>query len=180
MTRPEHTWETSRLFAKPAAIVDAEVVFKQYASDPAVAKYMTWTPHRSVADTIEFLQRCEKVWAEESAFPWTLWLKDGGALAGLIEIRVRESAVDMGYALVRRCWHQGLMSEAVFSVVQWAFAQPQIYRVWATCDVENLASARLLERVGMEREGVLRQWLLHPNLGNVPRDAFCYSIVKSN
>src|SRR5437867_11981977 len=66
MTAPERTWETSRLLAKPAAIADAQVVFDDYASDPAVAKYMTWTPHRSVADTKEFLSRCERVWIEGS------------------------------------------------------------------------------------------------------------------
>ena len=97
---------------------------------------------------------------------------------GLIEIRVGTSSVDLGYALSRRCWRQGLMSEAVVSVVRWALAQPTIYRVWATCDVESVASARLLARVGMEREGVLRRWLVHPNLSDAPRDALCYSIVK--
>jgi RimJ/RimL family protein N-acetyltransferase len=50
--------------------------------------------------------------------------------------------------------------------------------VWATCDVENLASARVLERVGMTREGVLRRWTVYPNLGDTPRDCLCYSIVK--
>jgi len=71
------------------------------------------------------------------------------------------------------------MSEALTSVVQWALAQPEIYRVWATCDIENLASARVLERIGMEREGVLRRWLVHPNVGNEPRDCLCYSVVKA-
>ena len=79
MTAPERTWETSRLLAKPAAVADAQVVFDDYASDPAVAKYMTWTPHRSVADTKEFLSRCERVWIEGSAFPWSLWYKQDGA-----------------------------------------------------------------------------------------------------
>ncbi|HTM23830.1 MAG TPA: GNAT family N-acetyltransferase [Vicinamibacterales bacterium] len=179
MTRPERTWETSRLLAKPAVVADAEVLFGDYASDSAVAKYMTWKPHRSVEETIQFLTRCERVWSEGSAFPWSLWRKQDGALAGMIEIRVGMSAVDLGYALARRWWRQGLMSEAVAAVVQWALAQPTIYRVWATCDVENLASARLLERVGMEREGVLRRWLIHPNLSEAPRDAICYSIVKA-
>src|SRR5437667_8436856 len=95
--------------------------------DPAVAKYMTWTPPRSVADTKE----------------------------------------------------QGLMGEAVTAMVEWALAQPMIYRVWAICDVDNVASARLFERVGMEREGVLRRWLVHPNLSEAPRDCLCYSIVKA-
>jgi ribosomal-protein-alanine N-acetyltransferase len=178
-TTPDRTWETLRLLAKPAALVDADVVFAEYASDPLVAKYMTWTPHRSVEETKEFLRRCERVWVEGTAFPWTLWRKEDGAFVGLIEIRVSTSAVDLGYALSKRWWRQGLMSEAVTSVVRWALAQPTIYRVWATCDGENVASARLLERVGMEREGILRRWLVHPNLSEAPRDALCYSIVKA-
>ena len=179
MTLPERTWETARLLAKPAAVADAQVVFEEYASDPAVAKYMTWTPHRSVDDTKEFLSRCERVWTEGSAFPWSLWRKQDGAFVGLIEIRVAPSSVDLGYALARRWWRQGFMSEAVTWVVGWALAQPTIYRVWATCDVENTASARLLERIGMECDGVLRRWLTHPNLSESPRDCFCYSIVKT-
>ena len=179
MTTPERAWETTRLRAKPATIAEAQVVFEDYGSDPAVAKYVTWKPHRSVDDTREFLRRCERVWADGSAFPWTLWAKDGGAFVGLIEIRVHATAVDLRYGLARRWWRQGLMSEALTSVVQWAFGQPGIYRVWATCDVDNLASARVLERVGMEREGVLRRWLVHPNVSEEPRDCLCYSIVRA-
>ena len=179
MTTPKQTWRTSRLAARPATSVDAQLVFDSYASDPAVAKYMTWRPHRSVADTIEFLGRCERVWADGSAFPWTLRLDQDGELVGMIEIRVRAHTVNLGYALARRWWRQGLMSEAVKAVVSWAFAQPEIYRVWATCDVENVGSARLLERVGMQHEGVLRRWLIHPNVSAEPRDCLCYSIVKA-
>jgi len=179
MTRPDSTWETARLVARPATSADAEILFEHYASDPAVAKYMTWRPHRGLGETIEFLRRCEGVWADGSAFPWSLWLKGSGEFAGLLEIRVHGNKVDLGYALSRRWWRQGLMSEALKVVVQWALAQPEIYRVWATCDIENVASARVLERVGMEREGVLRQWLVHPNMSDVPRDCLCYAIVKS-
>jgi ribosomal-protein-alanine N-acetyltransferase len=70
------------------------------------------------------------------------------------------------------------MSEAV-TPHEWSFGATDDLRVWATCDVDNVASARLLERVGMEREGVLRQWLVHPNLSEAPRDCLCYSIVKA-
>jgi ribosomal-protein-alanine N-acetyltransferase len=111
MIKPERTWETRRLVARPAVAGDAAAVFQHYASDPVVAKYMTWRPHRNIAETIEFLCRCEQVWVDGSAFPWSLWLRDSGEFAGLVEIRVRGSAVDLGYALSRRCWGQGLMSE---------------------------------------------------------------------
>ena len=178
MIRPEPTWQTERLTARPALQTDAQVLFDEYATDPEVAAYMTWRPHRSIAETRAFLQRCEHVWLDGSAFPWTLWMKETGELAGLIEARVRRPAMDIGYALVRRRWRQGLMSEAVEAVIRWAFSQPEIFRVWATCDMENVASARLLEHVGMQREGVLRRWIVHPNISETPRDCFCYAIVK--
>ena len=178
MLKPASTWKTNRLFARPAAVGDAQVLFDHYASDAAVARYMTWRPHQDVAETLAFLRRCEQVWDDETAFPWTLWLQGSGEFVGLIEVRVRPPAVDMGYALVRRWWKQGLMSEAADAMIQWALSHPEIFRVWATCDVENEASARLLERVGMQREGTLRRWIHHPNVSDEPRDCYCYAIVK--
>lgn len=83
-----------------------------------------------------------------------------------------------GYVLAPRLWRRGLMSEAVAGLIEWAMASPEIFRVWAVCDADNVASARLLESVGMRREGTLRRWLVHPNLGDAPRDCLCYAIVK--
>jgi RimJ/RimL family protein N-acetyltransferase len=96
----------------------------------------------------------------------------------MLEARVKNHTVDLGYVLVPRLWRRGLMSEAVAGLVKWALAQPEIYRIWAVCDVENVASARLLESVGMQLEGTLRRWLVHPNVGDLPRDCLCYAIVK--
>jgi RimJ/RimL family protein N-acetyltransferase len=73
-----------------------------------------------------------------------------------------------------------VVSEAVTAIVAWALARPGIHRVWATCDIENEAPARLLERVGMQREGVRRRWQIHPNLAATPRDCYCYAIVKAD
>src|SRR5688572_27835981 len=177
MLRPEERWETERLRVQPASVADAPELFEGYARDPEVAKYMIWRPHLDVGETQAFLRRCETAWADGSAFPWTLRLKDGGTFVGMLEARVRETSVDVGYAIARRWWRQGLMTEALGSLVRWSLAQPDIFRVWATCDVDNVASARLLERVGMEREGILRRWLVHPNVSAAPRDSYCYSIV---
>jgi ribosomal-protein-alanine N-acetyltransferase len=179
MVTPEKTWETHRLVARPASSADADALFEHYGCDPAVARYMTWRPHQDVEETRNFLRRCEAAWVDGSAFPWCLWMKGSGEFGGMLEIRVRGSAVDLGYALSRRWWRQGFMTEALRHIVQWSLAQPEIYRVWATCDVENVASARVLERVGMDREGVLRRWLIHPNVSATPRDCLCYAVVKT-
>jgi RimJ/RimL family protein N-acetyltransferase len=70
------------------------------------------------------------------------------------------------------------MSEALTAITQWAFTQPAIFRVWAVCDLENEASAHLLERNGFHQEGILRKWSVHPNLSDVPRDCFCYAKTR--
>lgn len=178
MVTPERTWETARIIATVADATHAQVLFDAYATDPEVARYMIWTPHRSVEETAAFLRRCEQGWADASAFAWTLWRREDRALLGMIAMRVRGHVVDLGYVLARRWWRNGYMSEGVTAILQWALAQPAIHRVWATCDVENIASARLLEHVGMQREGTLRRWIVHPNISDVPRDCWCYSIVK--
>jgi ribosomal-protein-alanine N-acetyltransferase len=63
-------------------------------------------------------------------------------------------------------------------LIAWCFEQPEIYRVWAVCDTENLASARVMEKAGMQREGRLRREIIHPNITEVPRDVYIYSLVK--
>ncbi|MDP9309700.1 MAG: GNAT family N-acetyltransferase, partial [Chloroflexota bacterium] len=87
-------------------------------------------------------------------------------------------SVSLGYVLMRAAWGQGLMPEATAAVMNWALAQPEIFRVWALCDIENRASARVLEKVGMQREGLMGRGVLHPNISDEPRDCWLYAKVK--
>ena len=70
------------------------------------------------------------------------------------------------------------MTEALAEVVGWALAQPPVFRVGAVCDVENAASARMMEKAGLAREGLLRRWLVHPNIGAEPRDCFSFARTR--
>ena len=111
--RPKAFWETERLTARPAASGDAQVMFENYARDPAVAKYMTWRPHQSVDETLVFLRACEKGWLEGTSFPWGLWSKVDGGFVGLIEIRVSGATIAVGYALSPRAMAAGLDERGV-------------------------------------------------------------------
>jgi RimJ/RimL family protein N-acetyltransferase len=71
------------------------------------------------------------------------------------------------------------MTEAVAAIVSWAFDDSSLFRIGAVCDVDNRRSARVLEKTGFCREGVLRQWALHPNLSPVPRDCFSYGKTRN-
>jgi RimJ/RimL family protein N-acetyltransferase len=70
------------------------------------------------------------------------------------------------------------MTEALIEVVHWALRQPAIFRIGAVCDVENIGSARVMEKARLLREGVLRRWLVHPNIRDKSRDCFSYARVR--
>ena len=71
-----------------------------------------------------------------------------------------------------------MMTEALSEVVRWGLGQPAIWRIGDVCDVDNLRSARVMEKAGMTREGVLRRWIAHPNISNEPRDCFVFAKVR--
>jgi len=59
-------------------------------------------------------------------------------------------------------------------------AQENIFRVWAIVMLKILHLRRVLEKAGMQREGILRRFTVHPNISDEPRDSYCYSVVKVN
>ena len=179
LLRPPETFSTARLAARPPCVADAEAVFASYGQDPVVTRYLAWKPHAEVSSVREFLGGCETAWARnEGHLPWLLFQRDTGALVGSIGVSIHGTQACFGYVLAREFWGRGYAAEALRHLVEWALAQPEIYRAWAFCDVENPASARVMEKAGMTREGVLRRWHIGPNLGPEPRDCIACAKVK--
>ena len=175
---PPEILETKRLRLQKPVLQDANEIFRQYAQDSEVTKYLTWQPNRNIRETRNFLRACLKAWREGKAFNWVIVRKEDNQLLGMITARVDDYKWELGYVLARSYWGRGYMTEAVKKIVDWALRQDEIYRVWSVCDVENLTSARVMEKAGMRKEGVLRCWSMHPNISDEPRDSFCYAITK--
>ena len=108
----------------------------------------------------------------------TSYFKGSDSAIGLFEIRLEDFKAELGYGLGKAFWGKGYTTEAARTVVDWALAQPSIYRVWAVCDVDNIGSRRVMEKIGMQREGILRREIIHPNISAEPRDCYLYSIIK--
>jgi ribosomal-protein-alanine N-acetyltransferase len=175
---PPRLIQTPRLIMRAAKVKDAPPIFERYNQDVEVARYLTWQPVHAIDETITFLRRCEARWQSGEAFSWVLTPKQGGGPIGMVELRVSGHGVELAYVLARAYWNYGYMTEAARAIIDWALEQSSIYRVWAMCDVENAASIRVLEKLGMLREGILRRFVIHPNMSSEPRDCYCYSIVK--
>ena len=170
--------ETDRLVLRVPCVDDASVVFAGWAQDKEVNRYLTWHPHQRIEQTKQFVQSCLTAWEQETRFPYMITLKENSEVIGMIEPRIEGSKVGIGYVAARTHWGKGYVPEATRSIIEWAFQQPSIYRVYATTDVENVASQRVLEKVGMQCEGVLRKYIVHPNISDVPRDSYMYAILK--
>jgi RimJ/RimL family protein N-acetyltransferase len=96
----------------------------------------------------------------------------------MLEARPKGHMVNIGYVLARNQWGQGLMPEAVRALKAEALGLPEIFRVEATCDVDNRASARVLEKSGFLLEGRLARFTVHPNLDVKPRDCLLYAACR--
>lgn len=154
------------------------MIFREYASDPEVTKYVSWRAHRNSAETREYVRTCLAGWKTGKVFHWLIERKTDKRPMGMITVRVVDHKWELGYVLSRSNWGKGFMTEAVKGVIDWALKQREIFRIWAVCDVDNLASARVMEKAGMQREGTLHRWSVHPNVSEQPRDSYCFSITK--
>jgi len=181
MPRPPETFSTARLAARLPRIDDAEAIFAAYASDPEVTRYLSWRHYTEVEPVREFLRGVRAVWeAGETSghYAWLLCRKGTDRPIGSIGVGFNVHGALVGYVLGRAHWGQGLMTEAVSYVAVWALAQPPLYRVWAFCDAENFASARVLEKAGLQCEGLLRRWHACPTIGPEPRDCLVYARTR--
>lgn len=171
--------ETARLCLRRPALADTRSLFEAYTQDHEVCRYMVWTPHASEAATRAFIESCIAVWSDGSRRPYVIAEPAGADSAiGMIEARFLGTTVDVGYVLARSFWGRGFVPEALSALADTALGSPTIFRVQATCDIENTPSQRALEKSGFIREGRLARHTVHPNLSPEPRDCFLYAKVR--
>jgi RimJ/RimL family protein N-acetyltransferase len=147
--------ETERLVLREFREADLEAIH-EYAQDPEVARYMPWGPNTREA-TLDFLSRKIREQSEErrEQHELAIELKSEDRVIGGVRLGIKDEAnrtADIGYVLNRRYWGRGMAPEAVRALIDHAFRHLKLHRVWASCDVRNSASYRVMEKLGMRRE----------------------------
>ncbi|MFT3800290.1 MAG: GNAT family protein [Burkholderiaceae bacterium] len=171
--------QSPRLVLRRPLASDARAIFESYTQDIEVARYLVWRPHGSLAETETFIAACIQAWNDRMRMPYILALREAETdPIGMLEARSVGAAVDIGYVLGRRYWGNSLMPEAIGALAEVALRSPTIFRIQATCDVENKASARTLEKAGFSQEGLLRRYTVHPNISEEPRACFMYALCR--
>jgi [ribosomal protein S5]-alanine N-acetyltransferase len=149
--------ETARLRLREWEFGDVDDVFS-YAQDEEWRRYLRLLPfpyERRHAE--EFIAR--QILMEQALHPnWAIEL-DGSVVGGInLRLDLANGLGELGYSIARRHWNRGYMTEAAGAVIDTAFSNlADLNRIRAMTDVRNLSSQRVLEKVGMQKEGVLRQ-----------------------
>lgn len=168
---------TERLTLREFGHRDWTVVHR-YASDYEVVRFMEWGPNTE-ADTQAFVARAVAAQAEEprTAYELAVVRRADGRLVGSSGLHVRGADARsgwIGYCFARAFWGRGYATEAAKALLGLGFDGLGLHRVWATCDVENHASARVLEKAGLIREGRLRE---HKWVKGHWRDSFLFALL---
>jgi ribosomal-protein-alanine N-acetyltransferase len=162
---------------RPPVLDDARALFDAYASDPRVARYMDWRPVANASVMSQRLAVLIADMADGKRWDWVIRKLDEAVLCGKIELRVSGREAEVGYMLAASHWGEGLMSEALAAVLEFARERLSLSRVSGTCDPENRASARVFQKCGFRYVGRREASLVRPNLSGDPRASDCYEIA---
>jgi [ribosomal protein S5]-alanine N-acetyltransferase len=176
---PPEVFNLGKIRLRRPTIADAEAIF-EYGSDPEVARFADWPVRTAIGPLVESLQARAAQWESGEAYSWVITVPATDQAIGGVSCVVVRQAAEVGFLLNRRYWGLGFGTLASRAIVEWALSVPSIWRVWATCDTENVASIRVLEKSALVREGTLRRFAVRPSLSPVPRDAFLYARVRDD
>ncbi|WP_309721334.1 GNAT family N-acetyltransferase [Armatimonas sp.] len=138
---------------------DTQALFSYY-SDPEAMRYWAWPAYTEVAQAQKLLTEAQEGSPEAGYLAWGIAQRTGNALLGtcsLYRIDLNNGRAEIGYLLGRPHWGQGLASEAVVLAIDYAFTTLGLRRLEADIDPRNVGSHKLLERLGFERDGYLRE-----------------------
>ena len=170
--------QTKRLTIRDFEVADWEAVHS-YGSECEVVQYLPFGPN-SEEDTKNFVQKVIAFQRDEPRqdFHLAAILKAEKQLIGGCRIAVLDQlnrGGSIGYCFNRHFWGKGYATEAARALLDFGFEQLDLHRIFATCSSENIASARVLEKIGMRQEGYIRE---HEWIKGKWRDSLIYAILE--
>ena len=154
--------ETPRLILRAARVSDARDMF-EYAKDPEVTRYLLWKPHPDESYTRSYLEYLAGRYRIGAHYEWVVADKETKRMigtCGFASIDCANNCAELGYVLNPAYRGRGLILEAAQRVLQFGFCVLGLNRIEARYMVENTASLRVMEKLGMQFEGVAREGML--------------------
>jgi [ribosomal protein S5]-alanine N-acetyltransferase len=147
-----------------------------YASLEAASRFQPWGPN-TILDTKNFVRQAVQ---DMNVSPrkrnvFSVFEKGNSEMIGHCELNIDGPSAELSYIIHPDHWGKGFATELSMTLVRYGFEELGLHRIIATCDVRNIGSYRVLEKVGMTREGRLRKDLL---IKDGWRDSYLYGILE--
>ena len=149
---------TPRLALVALSLEDAPAVFS-YASDPEISRLVAWPRHENIVTSRRFLARSLVGYAQGGHYEWGLMRRTDQAFLGTCgfgELDVARGVGELGYVLAKPYWGQGYATEAAAAVIQFGFSKLGLQVIEANAFPENIASLRVMSKLGMQYRGTSR------------------------
>ena len=151
--------ETGRLVLRRLVESDAGAVYRNWASDPEVTRFLTWPTHPDPEVTKYVIGTWLPLYEKKDYYHWAITLKENGdepigTIHGLVNDDLE--SVQIGYCLGRSWWHRGIMSEAAQAVIGFFFDTVGAASICSYHDPNNPRSGMVMKRCGMKYEGTRR------------------------
>lgn len=171
--------ETDRLILRKYTIEDTDDYFS-FSSDKDVTKFLRWKPHPNREYTMEYIQDVIEEYETGKDSPWGLELKAEKKLIGSVHIMQLDffhKKAQIGFVLSKNYWEKGYMTESLNKVIEYCFIVLSLNRIEALCISDNYAAIEVVKRLGMQEEGLLRQYAFQKESF---RDFLLLSILKED
>lgn len=174
------TLESERLILRKFTMDDSAAMFSNWANDPEVAKYMRWTAHKDLGETENVLRDRIERYSNLNTYHWAIILKGIDMTVGnivLVGTNEYDMCAEVAYCLGRQYWGQGIITEALKTVLRFGLAEVGFNRIEAYHAVNNPASGKVMKNAGMKYEGTMRKkYLSHVGF----EDSDLYAILRED
>ncbi len=156
---------TDRLVLRKFDLEDAEYMYKNWASEEEVVKFLTWPAHKTVNVSRNILSEWVKSYEENSYYQWAIVLKEYDnqpiGTISVVKYDNNTKSVEVGYCIGTKFWGKGIVSEAFEVVIKFLIEEVGVNRIEAKCDTKNHSSAKVMIKNGLKYEGTMREFSLN-------------------
>ena len=171
------TVRTSRLILRKLSLNDARDMFV-YASNPQMTRFTTWEAHEAIDDSRAFLAQAIGKYEHGDAMDWGIVDASTNQLigtCGLTNFCEQHQRGDLGYGIAVPYWCKGYMTEAARAAIDTAFRMLPLNRLQSCCNINNVGSARVMDKLGMTFEGMFREFF---RFRDTSHDVKWYSLLR--
>jgi ribosomal-protein-alanine N-acetyltransferase len=153
---------TKNLLLRPYLKGDEQAMYQNWAADEEVCRYLTWAPHESLESTRQIVSEWASCYGSDTFYHWGITL-DGLLIGDIAVVNWNEASewAEIGYCLGRPWWGQGIMTEALQSVMRYLFESVGFHRISLRHLAQNTASGRVMQKAGLQYEGTMRDAIKH-------------------